>query len=74
MRRWTGVLVAGVLSTAALTACTGGGGINIPTNIPTTIPTSITVTLPTATTQTQTLTQTTTEDVPLIFSPAFQCE
>ena len=43
----------------ALGACSGSGGITLPTNLPTTISTSIT--LPTLPTQTQTQTQTQTE-------------
>jgi hypothetical protein len=66
VRRWTGAL-AGAGTLLALTACTGGGGISLPTNLPTSIPTSITlptlptvppVTPPTPITTTETITRT----------------
>ncbi|HVD63797.1 MAG TPA: hypothetical protein VNC14_05855 [Lapillicoccus sp.] len=63
MRRWAGAL-AGVALIGVMGACTGGGGISIPTNIPTTIPTSITLpTIPTQTVTTETRTQTDTVTV-----------
>ncbi|MEP6650292.1 MAG: hypothetical protein ABJA74_10355 [Lapillicoccus sp.] len=46
MRRWRGA-PAGAGLVLALGACSGSGGISLPTNLPTTIPTSITITLPT---------------------------
>lgn len=52
MRRWTGAL-AGAGLVLALGACSGSGGISLPTNLPTTIPTSITITLPTVPPETQ---------------------
>lgn len=67
MRRWRGALagagLVGVLSMSG--ACSGSGGIALPTNLPTTIPTSITLptlpTLPTETARTTTETVTRTE-------------
>ena len=66
MRRWTGALAGAglVLTVGVLSACQGGGGINIPTSIPT----SISVTLPTVPGQPETTTtlppQTTTTQPP----------
>jgi hypothetical protein len=67
VRRWTaGLAGAGlVLVIGTLGACSGSGGIALPTNIPTTLPTSITLptlpTLPTETPRTTTETVTRTE-------------